>query len=89
MNHDLDSFYRALKPAERPLSLLPESQLRYETTLTLTPGTHEIRARGWIVLWGEAWKRFVPTFDVDGKLISSPTMSGVYEIQLHESVTIQ
>ena len=89
MNHDLDSFYRALKPAERPLPLLPESQLRYETTLTLTPGTHEIRARGWIVLWGEAWKRFVPTFDVDGKLISSPTMSGVYEIQLHETVTIQ
>jgi hypothetical protein len=88
MNHDLDSFYRALKPAERQLSLLPESQLRYETTLTLTPGTHEIRARGWIVLWGEAWKRFVPTFDVDGKLISLPTMSGVYEIQLRESVTI-
>ena len=89
MNHDLDSFYRALKPAERQLSLLPESQLRYETAFTLTPGMHEIRARGWIVLWGEAWKRFVPTFDVDGKLISSPTMSGVYEIQLHESVTIQ
>ena len=89
MNHDLDSFYRALKPAERQLSLLPESQLRYETAFTLTPGMHEIRARGWIVLWGEAWKRFVPTFDVDGKLISSPTMSGVYEIQLHETVTIQ
>ncbi len=89
MHHDLDSFWRALKPADSPLSILPESQLRYVTALALTPGTHEIRARGWIVLSGKAYKRFVPTFDLDGGLLRTPEMSGVYEIELHESVTIR
>lgn len=88
MHHDLDSFWRALEPSPHRMATLPESQLRFVTELAIAPGTHEIRARGWIVLWGEAYKRFAPTFNDDGTLITTPTMSGVYEIEMIESVTV-
>ena len=87
MEHDLNDFWRARD--DSPIRVLSESELRFVTPLDLAAGTHEIRARGWIVLWGPQWQRFTPTFDGAGLIVNTPKMSGVYEMELRESVTIR
>ncbi len=87
MEHDLNDFWRARD--DSPIRVLSESELRFVTPLDLAAGTHEIRARGWIVLWGPQWQRFTPTFDAEGLIVTTPKMSGVYEMELRESVTIR
>lgn len=84
--HDTDSIWRSVGT----LPVLPEDKLEFRVPLgALTPGTHTVRARCWVVVWGAQWVRMAPAFDTDGALIAPAGAWGVYDMVLTEQVRIR
>ncbi len=78
---DLDDWWRV----NGQLPALPVEQLEFRTDLgTLSPGTHTVRARCWIVLHDWRFVRYAPAFDEAGELIR-PTGATVYDLVLEAS----
>jgi hypothetical protein len=82
--HDLDPFWRT----RGQLPALPESQLVFTARFEgVAPGTHTVRARCWIVVWGPPWQRYVPAFDANGVVVPPTGALGVYPLDLEATVT--
>jgi hypothetical protein len=85
---DLDAFWRT----SGQLRPLPESQLaftgRIERVSALGRGTHIVRARSWIVIWGPRWSRYSPAFGEDGALVP-PAGALVYPLDLKTTIEIE
>jgi len=83
--HDVDPFWRA--NGQSPA--LAESQLTFSTRIEgVALGTHTVRARCWIVVWGPPWQRYVPAFDANGVVFPPTGALGVYPLDLEAAITV-
>lgn len=72
------------------LEPLPEAQLTFTARVDgVAPGTCTVRARCWIVVYGDSWERYTPAFDEDGVLIPPAGVRGVYPLDLEATVDMR
>ncbi len=69
--------------------VIPDSQTRFELEVELSPGAHDLRVRGWLILTALDFVPLIPTFDAGGELVRAPRMHAIFPFELSERVTVQ